>query len=498
MMSRSLRGSLERWPITVCCLLALVCGPAVSWAQPLRHLVLVVTGQSAQQGRADGAAEVLIARLAGDGVESVGPEGLLRDYPEPASLRRCAVDIECLSRAASVLGADRVLLGLLSAQDDALGMTLELIDTTARRSLGRVAGKLPEAEFAARLLGLAEELLRRPASAGASPSTPGRAVPSPEVTRQRAAGEQALTQGDFERARELGQAALRAPGGDEPGVHALLVRACLGLLDGHQPRLGHLDEAARAARRGVELGGGATALQLQAELHRRFARVRLEPGVGWTGGAHLRVEALPDESGREPALVAQRLARELGERVHHPPLELLLPRPGRYRLNGLPLVVGPPGEPEPLVLRVDGRPPAPALPWLSVAVLGSAGTSLETVDGGIALAFYPWCGATLCLEARVEADLRLRSAVDPPRHARWLRGGLGAAWYPLAARLRLDLALEGLLEPASGEPGFALGGGAAWRVLGPLRLGLRPFCNFFAAAIDESALGAQLELSGEL
>lgn len=522
-------------------------------------------------------AEMLIARLAQDGVESVGPETIQRDHPTASSLRRCAVDVGCVSRAATALGAQHVLLGLVSHEPRHVAVTLELIDALGRRSVARTSSVLPQGELGTGLLALADEVLAAPASASSTAATldlrivggraqrvlfDGREVGTGSrwvgkelepgehelvielegggqrrrqltlgpwretlVVRVGAAArpferhlqraEQALYDGRAQDALRLSEAALEAGGRAHGEVFLTLARACLALLDGPNASVPLVDRAFDAVRRALDLKAGAGASRLRAELARRFARVRLEPGEGWSGEGRVELVALgpgptdsaePGQDSPTPPearrALAQALGRSLRGRRWALPMELRLPRPGSYEVNGRLLRLGARPEGRPLVLAI---PPAPAhrreAPrWAAGLLLAQGEGPGFDPQGGLEAIYGLRCGRSACLTLRAEVMLRGEGERDSgdERAQAWARLGPGGALFVWGRRLRLDASLELLVEP--GRPALGLGVGAAlgWAPgLGGLRLALRPALNLFGFSPERAEAGAQFVLGWE-
>ena len=551
------------------CLLFLVPGLCLLMAQEARaelrrYLVLVVAGYDHHQAVAENAVELIIARLAQEEIEPVGPEGLTRDYPDRSTLRRCAVDLGCICRAARTMGADRVLLGLMSQRGEKIDVTLEVIDALERRSIARTAANLDEGEFAPRILELASALLQelegtaevgatlvlsiegasarrilfdgKPVGSGRAWTGEGLELGEHELLLELEDGstlrrslslgkgrkeltlrlgdaalpherhlqkaEAALFEGKAGLALTEVRAALRDQAGAQQGaVHLMLGRVCLSMLLGTEPSAELLDQAFDAVRRASDLMAGPEVIQLRAELARHFARVRLEPGPGWTqpGSIHLR-ELGPSQRGSRPALLRS-IASRLDGQKWHLPAELRLPRPGRYRINGQDLILGQQAESRLRVLALPARqmsisgPVPPALSLLAAPGDGGIGE----VYGGLAAQLFPWCSEAACLGGRVEASVKVPSSGrGSSSRSFWLSCGPGLSRLLLSSRLRVDLSLAGLWAPGSAELGLGMSGAAGWLLGAGLRLGLRPSWSFFDLQVEGSTLGVQVELSYEL
>lgn len=556
MVRRSMR--LLAW-LPVVLLPALLFGGSGAEAAGWRYLVLVIAGLDEHQGIAENAAEVLIARLAQAGIESVGPEVLARDFSDPGALRRCAVDLGCISRAAAAIGTQRVLLGLMGRQGEQVSVSVEVIDVEARRSLARRSARLAEHELASRLLELSGEVLDSLEQGGGTKATlvlrieggtaqlialdgktvgsgkswtleriepgehelrleladgskvyqhlslePGKkelvvrvgeaALPW-ERSYQR--GEEALQRGALEQALREAQAALAEPAADQPEVHLLLARACLGLLKADRADGDKVVLAFQAAQRARDLKGGPPALRMRSELTRRFAQVRLEPGPGWRQQGPIELQTVRSDQPRLSRSIADRLARQGWDL----PQDVYLPRPGHYRLNGRDLLVEEKAEGRPLILALSPAPRrASSRAWINLALLGAlGGGDLEEPVLGLAATLLPWCSGAGCLTARLEGSTRFGEVEREQGERRlWLRAGPGWAWPLLEGRLRLDVSVDALYALDEAELGLGLGGAVSWLVLPHLRLGLRPSWNLLELKVQGSTIGAQLELALEL
>lgn len=574
--SAGLRSSLAS-ALLACFLAAgaLLQAPPLGAEPPRRYLVLVVAGEDDHAGQVAQLAEMLIARMAQDGVESVGPETIQRDHPSPSSLRRCAVDVGCVSRAASALGAQRVLLGLVSHEPQHVAVTLELIDALGRRSVARSSSVLHQDQLGQGLLALADEVLRTPSATTGHHATldlrvvggqalrfvfDGRPVgsgsrwvgtelepgehelvielegggqrrrqitlgPWRETLVVRVGGaarpfelhlqqaEQALYDGHAQDALHHAEAALEAGGRAHGEVFLALARACLALLDGPQAAVPLVDRAFDAVRRALDLKAGAGATRLRAELARRFARVRLEPGEGWQDPGIVELTAPARIAPAEPRpsadvaplparqALAEAIGRSLRDRAWALPLELRLPRPGAYEINGRSINLGARPEGRPVVLAI---PPAQGtgggLPrWMLGALVAQGIAGGLDPQLGLEAVFGFRCGRTACAVARAELSARRAgegASLDRP--VVWARVGPGVAAFLWARHLRLDASAELLVDPVAAEVGLGLGAAASWALgWGGLRVGLRPAFNLFDFSPERAELGAQLVVGWE-
>ncbi len=518
-----------------------------------KYLVMVVSGRDEDRATAENVAELLIARVAQNQIESVGPESLASDYPDQASLRRCAVDMGCISRAAATVGADHVLLGIMSREGQRVALSLELIDAVQRSSLARGRTILDMHDLASGTMALAGEVLGG-GSGGEGRLTvtvlggqaeailldgdevgsgdtweSGDIPPGEHEVRVRLPGghevvelvqvepgpnrleirvgeaaapwerhlhraDEALRGGDPATAVAEARLALGAEGADRAKVNVALAKACLALIEAGQGHGALAREAVTAADRTT--GAGPAGLRVRSMVARRLAKVRLEPGPGWTNPGRLDLVVVDPPPMSAMARLANSTVRSLAARTWELPMTLILPTQAHYRINGS-LVILDPGDARSEYV-ISTRPAEPAshgARW-RVGIHGAVDPGdWETFFAGISGQYMLWSLPAVGLVTHVALNHEEPSAAAG--HQWWGNLGLAVVLRSFDDDLVLEQGLSLAVDPGNETAGLGLHLAAGYRLLTHLRLGPRAQLDLFEMAMSETVAGVSLQLTFE-